>query len=112
MAVNDPSEVTIAVVPDAPVEQPPAPTEPLDIAQATAFIQEHCRLEQWERELNEEESLYYRNVSVKMTVDTGEIVYQQQVLDQQIPLNLFYIRAARMLFAAQQRHEELKAAGV
>lgn len=98
---------------EAPAEapEPAQPQEPKDIAEATAFIQEHCRVEQWAREQDDNDSLYYRLVSVKLTVDTGEIIYEQKVLDQPIPLNLFYVRAARMLFTVKQRHEQLKAEG-
>lgn len=113
MEPNDQPEVVIENVvqpQEAPVEVP-EPVEPKTVNEANAFIQENCRVEQWERELDEDSTLYYRNVSVMMTLDNSEIILKERVLDQQIPLNVFFTKAARMMFAARQRNEALKVEG-
>lgn len=85
--------------------------EPNNTEEALAWIQENCRTESWNR-IQDEDSLYYREVSVKLTLDTGEIVHSQNVLDQTLPLNLFYTRAAKLLFSVKAKHEELKEQGL
>lgn len=94
-----------------PNEEPIPPQEPQNITEATAFIQANCRVENWAREQDDSDSLYYRLVTVKMTVDTSEIAFEERVLDQKLPLEAFYVKAARVLFGVQRHYEQLKAEG-
>ena len=50
---------------------------PGNYAEAMDFIQAHCRVESWERIITE--SSPYRNITVSMMGDTGEIQINKQV---------------------------------